>query len=409
MKFVAALFLFAEAVLAFLLLSRRVRLKSAASFSVVFTLLLASFVPRLLFFDYETLDYQWFLGPWVDFYRNNGGFAALNQNLGNYNVPYLTLLAFFSYLPVRDLYLIKLLSVLFDVLLAWGGLRLVSRMTEDPVRRIGVFFALLLLPTVFLNGAFWGQCDSIYAALAVLALADALDDRPWRSMILLALSFGFKLQAVFLIPVFAALLFTGKLRWKHLPVFPLSYVVSILPAVIAGRPFFETLTLYLGQTGSIGDGLNYNSPSVFALIRDPADPALAGRIGILAAFLFMLLVLGVCFVFRRRLSDRRILAAALLLAIGIPFLLPHMHDRYFFGADALSVILAFAAPELFPVAALVQFASILGYHAYLAQRWLLTMDHGARALILALITTGAYWLVSLRRCEDGEKKLDKTQ
>ena len=97
-------------------------------------------------------------------------------------------MALFSYSRIRDLYLIKLLSIFFDVLLAWGGMRLVSRLTDSPLRRIGCFFTILLLPTVFLNGAVWGQCDSIYVALAVLALADALEEHPVRAMVLLALS-----------------------------------------------------------------------------------------------------------------------------------------------------------------------------------------------------------------------------
>ena len=45
------------------------------------------------------------------------------------------------------------------------------------------FFLTLLLPTVLLNGAFWGQCDSIYGALAVWSLVFALEDRPIRSVL----------------------------------------------------------------------------------------------------------------------------------------------------------------------------------------------------------------------------------
>ena len=76
---------------------------------------------------------------------------------------------------------------------------------------------------------------------------------------------------------------------------------------------------------------------------------------------------------------------ALLFAIGIPFLLPHMHDRYFYAADILSLVMAFAFPIFSPVALLVQFASLLGYHAYLKMRYLLYMDRGSVALIVALI------------------------
>ena len=393
-----------EALFALYLLYRSGCVKTPAQWSVVAALLLTAFVPRLLAMKYETLDYQDFLAPWVEFYRQNGGFKALYRPVGNYNVPYLYFLALFSYSGIRDLYLIKLLSIFFDVLLAWGGMRLVSCLTESPLRRVGCFFTLLLLPTVFLNGAVWGQCDSIYAALAVLALADALEDHPVRATVLLALSFGFKLQAVFVMPIFAVLLFSGKIKWKHLPVFPLAYILLILPAVIAGRPLLDTLLIYFKESGSVGTALNYNSSSVYGLFRQFSDPDTAAKLGILTAFAFLLLLLALCFVFRRRLNDRLILVAALLMAVGIPFFLPHMHDRYFFAADALSLILAFGLPILSPVAALTQFASLLGYYAYFVKRFLLLMDHGARALILVLMMLWIAFVVLLKRSP--EKVLD---
>ena len=73
------------------------------------------------------------------------------------------------------------------------------------------------------------------------------------------------------------------------------------------------------------------------------------------------------------------------ISVGIPFLLPHMHDRYFFAADVLTVVVAYAYVKYSAAAPLTQFASLLGYHAYLKMRYLLLMDHGARALIVVLM------------------------
>ncbi|MDE6107264.1 MAG: conjugal transfer protein TraL, partial [Oscillospiraceae bacterium] len=130
---------------------------------------------RVLLFDYITLDYQDFLSKWVAYFRQNGGFAALKDPVGNYNVPYLYMLSVLSYLPIPDLYGIKLFSVLFDILLSWGGLRLTKRLTEKESAPLICFCVLLLLPSVVLNGACWGQCDSVWAALCLLALATALE------------------------------------------------------------------------------------------------------------------------------------------------------------------------------------------------------------------------------------------
>ena len=358
-------------------------LRSRTLWIVSALLLLVSLGARLAVFDYETLDYQNFLAHWCAFYREHGGFAALKYQIGNYNIPYLYFLALFSYLPVRDLYLIKYLSTVFDVLLAWGALRLVSRFTQSTGRRLGCFFTVMFLPTVYLNSAVWGQCDSVYVAFLLFGIALALEDKPRVSMVMGALAFGFKLQAVFVLPIYAVLWIKGKFKAKHFLLFPLSYVILVLPAVLLGRPFLDTITLYFSQTGSIGSGLNYNSPSVFAIFWNVQNTQLASGIAIGAAFLFLANMLGVAWINRQKLSEQAILAMALLFAIGIPFLLPHMHERYFYAADLLSLVMAFAFPLFSPAALLVQFASLLGYHAYLKMRYLLYMDNGAAALIVA--------------------------
>ena len=383
------------ALFALWLLRRAGSLKSGAALIVSVLLVLLAFGARAYVFDYETLDYQDFLTKWVDFFRTHGHFRALRYSVGNYNIPYLYFLAFFSLLPIRDLYLIKLLSTFFDVLLAWGAMRLLGRFTQKNAVRLGCFFAVLFLPTVFLNSAVWAQCDSSYTALLVIALYLALDERPVPSMICAALAFGFKLQAVFVLPVFAVLWMQGKFKWHHFLIFPAVYVLLVLPAVLLGRPFWETITLYFSQTGSIGDALNYNSSSIFAILRKVADPSGASKAAIAAAFLYMLGVLIVCYVNRKRLSDRAVLGAAVLFAVGIPFLLPHMHDRYFFCADVLTLVLAFVSRPCSPAAALCQFASLLGYHAYLKMRFLLPMRYGAAALIVTLMITVLFFLSAL--------------
>ena len=378
--------IFIEAFFALYLVKNEYIMDSVHRVVATYALLVLAFVVRSLMLDYQTLDYQDFLCKWVEYYRLNGGVKAFAAPLGNYNIPYMYFLCLFSYLPIKDLYLIKLLSVAFDIGLAYAVMKLVDRVNDSSNIKLAAFFTALLLPTVVLNGALWAQCDSIYAALALLGLWLALDKRPILSVLCFTLSFGFKLQAVFILPIMAVLLFAKKYKLWHLALFPAFYIALVLPAVIMGKPFIETLTLYASQTGSIGSGLNYNSPSVFALFRSVADEAAAANTGIIAAFVFMLIILALCFIKRKALNDRSIILAAALLSLGIPFLLPHMHDRYFFLADVLSVVLAFVYfPFGISFAVLCQFASILGYHAYLTMRWLLTMNYGAMALIAALL------------------------
>ena len=381
-------------VLAFVILWREGALRSKRAVLLSAALLLAAFIARGLCLDHETLDYQNFLKGWVQFFRDGGGWAALRRSVGNYNLPYLYFLALFSYSSVPDLYLIKLLSIFFDVLLAWGVLRLARRFSKTQSAALAGFFLPLFLPTVALNGAYWGQCDSIYTAFGVWSVALALEEKPIRSVAAIALSFAFKLQAVFLMPVFLIFIFAGKIKWFHLFVFPLTYLLAVLPAVLTGRPLLDAVLLYVDQAGTVGGGLNYNSPSVFALLRNPENPELAATLGIVAAFAALLALFVFCWLRRDRLGDRALLACALLVCVAVPFLLPHMHDRYFFLADVLSVAFAFAAPRLTHVPVCVSFASLMGYHAYLLLRWFLdrpeSMAWGAGALLIVLATLVCY-------------------
>lgn len=219
-------------------------------------------------------------------------------------------------------------------------------------------------------------------------------------MVCIAVSFAFKLQAVFVMPIFVVLLIGRRVKLWHFLLFPVTYVVLMLPAVLAGYPLLDTITLYFDQMGTVGSGLNYNSPSIYAFANGVANENLASALGILAAFMLMAAVFAWAFVRRRHLSDWAILGCAVVLAIGIPYLLPHMHERYFFAADILTLLLAVAAPEYLVLPILCEFASLLGYHAYLKMRYLLPMSYGAVALAIALagaIIFTAAQLRSIRR------------
>lgn len=357
---------------------RRELLSCCAATAAVLLLL------RLPFWRIETSDFTDFLRPWTEQLRTLGGLKGLGAEIGNYNVPYMVLLALFSRLKTPVLYLIKLTSTLADLLLAAVTARIVRRLSGSRERAAVSFAVLLALPTVFLNSAVWGQCDSVYVSLALLGLALSLEDRPGWGMAAFALSFAFKLQAVFLLPVVLLLFFAKKLRWLHLPIFPAVYLLAVSPALLAGRGFGETVLFYLRSAGSVGDGLNYNSPSVFSLFWNVKEPALAARAGIVAAFVLCLLLFILFFLKRGRITERSLCFAALVLVCGIPLLLPHMHDRYFYFCDVLTLAVAALVPTAAPTVLLSQFASLLGYHAYFYLRYLLQMRCGFVALVPVL-------------------------
>lgn len=387
-----------------LLLLKKEKVSRAESEKLLLAVGLALFL-RALLLSHVTLDYEDFLSKWVEHFRQNGGFRALKDPVGNYNVPYLYLLALLSRLPVSDLYGIKLFSMVFDVLLAWGGLKLTRAVTDRKGAAETVFALILLLPTVVLNGACWGQCDSVWAAFCVLALATALEDKPKTSLALLALAFSFKLQAIFLIPLWGALWLLGKVKLRDLPVFPAVFALTMVPALLAGRPVGTILSVYVDQAGSsAGWGtLNYNSPSVFSLFPYRTEfPAWAAKAAIAAAFLFMLAVLALLLLRRKAVDNAALVLAGATLSLGIPFLLPYMHERYFFLGGVLLVCCAAALPRLSAAAAGAELASLGGYHAYLMGKYAMTLSlfgavwtqpgEGLLLLFALVSVTAALWM-----------------
>ena len=352
-----------------------------------------AFVMRYCVMSYETLDYQDWIRTWLDSLRRTGAWRGLGQEIWscNYNVPYLYILAIISKLDIYDLYLVKITSIFFDIVLAFFTMRLVGLFQENPSVRLAAYVGALWLPTVFLNGAVWGQCDVIYASFAVMGVYFALSDHPGWSVAAIAVSISFKLQGIFLLPAYFAFFIGKKMKFRHFFLFPVVYVLTILPAVLAGRNFWELITLYYNNTSTIGEGLNYNSSSMYALFDFGAlDNGPASRIGILMAAFFCAAIYFWLFLRREEITDRTLFGVCLLFCIGIPFFLPHMHDRYFFVADVLTFALALAAPRMSLAAALVSFGSLLGYHAYLKKRFLLPMRWGAAAMGLALILVIVY-------------------
>lgn len=318
---------------------------------------------RLIFFGHISPDYVSFLSKWVDTMGNMTVRQALVTPIGDYNMPYLYFLLLVSRLPIYDLYGIKLLSVLADVFATLAVAKLAGLVTKKPERLLLAFAAALLAPTMLLNGAYWGQCDSVYGALALWGLYFGLTRRPVWCLSMLALSFAFKLQAVFILPMLTFLLVMGYLRPKHLPVFPAVFLAAMLPALLAGRSFSDTFSIYLSQTEAY-PYLSLNAPSLWVMIPNDyfndlnPGPVLFAGIG----------VLSLLFVFLRQhetLDKADLVDLSLIFCLLVPYLLPKMHERYFYLAEILSIVYVVRHPRRFPVTLAVLLGGFLSYRSYL--------------------------------------------
>ena len=105
---------------------------------------------------------------------------------------------------------------------------------------------------------------------------------------------------------------------------------------------------------------------------------------ILLALAAALGILLLCFRLRRRLRDQELIPLALLFSLALPFLLPHVHERYFFLVCVLSVAAACIDVRRLPLAALVQLAVLGGYYASLMGRTVFPMPLGTLMILAAI-------------------------
>ncbi len=302
---------------------------------------------RILLFPFESGDYHQFLRGWYEALKNNGGFAAVGMNIGDYMPTYLYFLAIFTYFPVSDLAAIKIISSVADIILAVYVMKIVNLKYENKTYGVLAYAGILFLPSVILNSAVWGQCDSIFTAALVACVYYFMQNKENRAVTAFAIAFIFKLQAVFLAPLLLLLLLKRKVKISTFLIVPLVYFVSILPAVIMGRSLTGLLTVYFSQAGqykmiamflpNLYTWLPENTPSYIS----SAAVILAGGLVLISLFYF----------YRKKfmITNEVLVSLALFFALFVPFILPHMHERYYFLADILSVIFAFYFPKKFYV------------------------------------------------------------
>ena len=305
---------------------------------------------RLGFLPHRSSDYEIYLARWMDAFASSGFSEAMRGDIGEYNVLYQYLLFLAARLPMPGLTALKAISLMGDAMLCWGIGRLGGK-------RGGLAFALaLLLPSMALNGAMFAQCDALYAAFALWALVFAGRGRDRVSVVCFALCLCMKLQALFLFPVIPVLWLRGRLRLRDLPVFFGTLLLVALPALLGGKTPAQILAIYAGQTG-LYTGLSYNAPTLFGLMETQGlDVYLYGRWGILLAMGAALALIA--YGTHREMDDLGMLWLSTLCAALVVFLLPRMHERYFFLALALAIPLAVQRPRHLPVLALLELASV---------------------------------------------------
>ena len=315
---------------------------------------------RYAFQDYSTPDTFKFLLPWYTFARDHG-LGGLNKDFTNYTPFYsylLILTAQFDGLA-KPLLLIKTISFVFEFGSAVLAYRLVHFATKSETRSTVAFAVSWLAPTVLFNGALWGQADAIWTFFLLLSIYQFC--RGQQGVLPFAFAVAVKAQGTFLAPFVLGVLFRRKRKWLWLASVPIVYLALALPVVIAGGSLQRVLAVYLNQANTY-HSLSMNAANFWVFIPN-AYYAVGFAIGLILAGVGGLALAGIIARSKRNSAEFLLLAACSSLLL-MPYLLPKMHDRYFYAFELASISLACINPRYVPVAVIAQVDGVLAYMAF---------------------------------------------
>lgn len=364
-------------------------------------------VIRWSFFDHISGDYYTFLQPWYEQIAANGGFSALAEQTGDYNILYQFLIACLTCLPIEPLYAFKILSCLFDYLLAWITARLVGLCMEKdkPLWCALAYSAVLLSPLVFLNSAAWAQCDSIYIFFCIAALYYLLQRKVLPSFILYGVAFSLKLQSIFLLPFFFFIYYREHaFSLLCFLLIPAVMIVTSIPGIVFGRGLFDVFSVYVNQTDTY-HYISLNYPSVWLLLYHSSYYWAFQKLH-RAAILLCALVQGMhllCWDKRKvPMTAKNKVCMAFILVYSCVLLLPSMHERYSVLYEILAIVVFCIDRKTGLLLVPLYGISLATYGKFLFGS---EFDLNLLAAINTLIYTAYVWLLTRKMISEAEKEI----
>ena len=160
-----------------------------------------------------------------------------------------------------------------------------------------------------------------------------------------------------------------------------------------GRPLVDLLSIYFTQAGYYRS-LTKNAPNLYQwLPNDLYDIFYPAGVIWTVAIIFLLVVLV-----RKsqiKLTKETLILLATLSVLLMPYLLPKMHDRYFFAADVISIIFAFYFPRYFYVPLVIGLVSFFSYFPFLFGTEVIPLSYLAFALLAIIIILGRHLFLTL--------------
>ena len=325
---------------------------------------------RFLGLNFISHDYEHFLLPWWN-QIEQGGINSLAAQIGNYNIPYQIMIYIMTLFPFGPLLSYKILSVIFDFLLAAGAALLVySSSGYNPKLKAAITYGITFCSiTVIINSSFWAQCDSIYASFILFALYFLKKDKNILSFVFIGIAFAFKLQTVFIFPfLIYYYISTRKISILHFFIIPAVDFIMCLPAVILGRPVWDIVSIYLTQTNYY-KAVQMNCPNLYAIIwSNPKIPYYSAFKYISVLLTIILLGTALTFIIYKKVdmsNTQNFLLAAIWSVFTCVMFLPSMHERYAYLLDIIALIYAVIILKRYWLPIICTLISLRGYCRFL--------------------------------------------
>lgn len=176
-----------------------------------------------------------------------------------------------------------------------------------------------------------------------------IDKKYISSIICYGFAFAFKLQSIFILPVYVYVFLKDKKMVKKLVYIPLVLLPNLLlslPYLIIGDGTRNIFGVYKMQVTEYADRISANISNIYHLIyfktKGAALPTTSsglfcGMIILTLVIFFVMLIL----IWKKEvvLSDENILNLALWSVVTCVFFLPCMHDRYIYIANVLGAVI----------------------------------------------------------------------
>jgi Gpi18-like mannosyltransferase len=378
---------------------------SFLDFLLLLGMTMAGLLIRFVFKSIVTDDWNIFWGPWIDELKE-GGFKALSTDFYDYAPPFMYILYFISILPINPMTAYKGIACVFDILAAVVAAGIVLDCTKSKTRAIGIYSIFMIMPTMIANSTLWAQCDIIYTTFVLLSILFIFKDKPNWSMICYGIAFAFKLQTLFVFPIFVILWAKNKVKIQHFLWIIVMYFAGIIPAWLAGRPMMELINIYVAQGTQDAYSLSLKWSNIYQIIGPTFFIEEYEKAGIWLILGILMLILFYMAYRKYRLTKEFILLMGFFFAMVTAYFLPHMHERYGFLADIFAILYAFTTIKRFYYPLIHIMLSFSAYMEYLAKEFAGPIPYYALVELGLIILAGRdiyYYILD----EANKKVMDK--